>query len=74
MPLPLRNLPKPVRRRTLSRNAYFGDLHLDTSYSMDAFAFGTRTTPEDSFKFARVSPSNTSANSGSGLCHSTFSP
>jgi hypothetical protein len=34
------------------RNAYFGDLHLHTSYSMDAFAFTTRTTPEDSFKYA----------------------
>ncbi len=34
------------------RNAYFGDLHLHTGYSMDAFAFGTRTTPEDSFKYA----------------------
>lgn len=38
------------------RNAYFGDLHLHTSYSMDAFAFGTRTTPEDSFKFAMGQP------------------
>ena len=38
------------------RNAYFGDLHLHTSYSMDAFAFGTRTTPEDSFRFAMGEP------------------
>jgi len=34
------------------RNAYFGDLHLHTSYSMDAFVFTTRTTPEDSFRYA----------------------
>ena len=34
------------------KNAYFGDLHLHTSYSMDAFAFGTRTTPEDSYRYA----------------------
>ncbi len=34
------------------RNAYFGDLHLHSGYSMDAFAFGTRTTPEDSYKYA----------------------
>jgi hypothetical protein len=32
------------------KNAYFGDLHLHTGYSMDAF--GTRTTPEDSYKYA----------------------
>jgi hypothetical protein len=38
------------------RNAYFGDLHLHTSYSMDAFAFGTRTTPEDSYRFAMGEP------------------
>ncbi len=35
------------------KNAYFGDLHLHTSYSMDAFAFGTRTTPEDSYRYAQ---------------------
>jgi Protein of unknown function (DUF3604) len=34
------------------KNAYFGDLHLHTSYSMDAFVFSTRTTPEDSFRYA----------------------
>jgi hypothetical protein len=38
------------------KNAYFGDLHLHTSYSMDAFAFGTRTTPEDSYRFAMGEP------------------
>src|SRR5271166_5063067 len=41
---------KPARNPL--KNAYFGDLHLHTGYSMDAFAFGTRTTPEDSYKYA----------------------
>ena len=45
-----RPAPNPLK------NAYFGDFHLHTSYSMDAFAFGTRTTPEDSFKFAMGEP------------------
>ncbi len=47
---------EPVPPRNPLRNAYFGDLHLHTSYSMDAFAFGTRTTPDDSFKFAMGEP------------------
>ena len=35
------------------RNAYFGDLHLHSSFSMDAFALNTRTTPEDAFRYAK---------------------
>jgi hypothetical protein len=34
------------------RNAYFGDLHLHSGFSMDAFAMGTRTTPDDAFRYA----------------------
>jgi hypothetical protein len=38
------------------RNAYFGDLHLHSGYSADAFALGTRLTPEDAFNWARGKP------------------
>ena len=35
------------------RNAYFGDLHVHTTYSFDAFAFGTIATPYDAYRYAR---------------------
>jgi hypothetical protein len=35
------------------RNAYFGDLHLHTLLSFDAFTLGTRTTPDDAYRYAK---------------------
>ena len=35
------------------RNAYFGDLHVHTAYSFDAFAFGTLATPYDAYNYAK---------------------
>lgn len=35
------------------RKAYFGDLHVHTAYSSDAFAFGTLATPYDAYRFAK---------------------
>jgi len=35
------------------RQAYFGDLHVHTDYSFDAFAFGTIATPYDAYRYAR---------------------
>lgn len=35
------------------RNAYFGDLHVHTTYSFDAFAFGTMATPYDAYRYAK---------------------
>lgn len=38
------------------RNAYFGDLHVHTRWSMDAFSFGTTATPRDAYAYARGRP------------------
>jgi hypothetical protein len=35
------------------RNAYFGDLHVHTKLSFDAYIFNVRATPEDAYRFAR---------------------
>ena len=35
------------------RNAYFGDLHVHTRYSFDAFIFGTVANPDDAYRYAQ---------------------
>ncbi len=35
------------------RNAYYGDLHVHTVYSFEAFAFGTLATPYDAYRYAK---------------------
>ena len=35
------------------RNAYFGDLHVHTENSFDAYSFGTTASPSDAYKYAR---------------------
>jgi len=43
---------KPTDALT-ERKAYFGDLHVHTTYSFDGYAFGTLATPYDAYRFAK---------------------
>lgn len=36
-----------------ARRAFFGELHLHTTMSFDAWTFGTKITPDQAYKFAR---------------------
>ncbi len=38
---------------TEERNAYFGDLHVHTAYSLDGFSMGTLATPHDAYRYAK---------------------
>ena len=39
-----------------TRNAYFGDLHLHTALSVDAYITNTRTLPDDAYRYAKGEP------------------
>lgn len=44
--------PREIERYPL-RRAFFGDLHVHTSLSTDAYSFGNRVGPRDAYRFAR---------------------
>jgi len=35
------------------KNAYFGDLHVHTNWSFDAFIFGVKVDPDDAYRFGK---------------------
>jgi hypothetical protein len=45
--------PSPTAEYNPLRSAYFGDLHVHTRFSMDAFVFSTRATPDDAYRYAK---------------------
>ncbi len=46
--------PSPAQvERNVLRAAYFGDLHVHTSWSTDAYIGGNRVGPSDAYRFAR---------------------
>ena len=47
---------EPVPEPDPERRAFFGDLHVHTTYSFDAYVMGTLATPHDAYRFAKGEP------------------
>ena len=56
---------EPCIHRDPLRQAFFGDLHTHTAFSLDALGRGGFQTPDDAFRFARGEPIDLSAVDGS---------
>ena len=49
-------IPPPTKENTAfnpERNLYWGDLHIHTSYSTDAYISGVKATPNDAYTFVK---------------------
>ncbi|MEA3411150.1 MAG: DUF3604 domain-containing protein [Pseudomonadota bacterium] len=52
-PTPKESATAPAVDANPLRNAYFGETHMHTAYSLDAYIGGTRLTPSDAYRYAR---------------------
>jgi len=43
-------------KQTISRRAFFGDLHVHTRFSPDAYVFGSIGLPDDAYRYAKGEP------------------
>lgn len=56
-PTPTPTQPSPqCSNYSAERRVLFGDLHVHTAYSFDAYTWDVRTTPADAYRFARGTP------------------
>ena len=44
---------KPKPKPNSNRNPYYGDLHVHTKYSFDAYVFGVTASPDDAYRYAK---------------------
>lgn len=49
-------LDRRVPAANANRDVFFGDLHVHTQYSFDAYSFGTTTSPYDAYRYAKGAP------------------
>lgn len=53
---PIWHKPAPGKEQPIQRQAYFGDLHVHTAWSLDSYINLTRAGPRAAYRFARGEP------------------